>query len=120
VSNEVKLQGRFWLIRYGGVSAIVQDSKGLRYLVELLRSPGEMVESARLVGAPIEPEWLAPADRERIRKSVTNRIRHAIRQIDRSHPGLGRHLCDSIVTGKMCSYRPVAVVDWELRTGLER
>jgi non-specific serine/threonine protein kinase len=52
-------------------------------------------------------------DTERARKSVTNRIRHAMSQIESSHPALGRHLRSSIRTGTFCSYEPERTVRWE-------
>ena len=51
---------------------------------------------------------------ERARTTVTARIRDAIGRIERVHPGLGRHLRASIVTGARCSYRPAATVRWSI------
>ena len=51
---------------------------------------------------------------ERARTTVTARIRDAIGRIERVHPGLGRHLRASIVTGSRCSYRPAATVRWSI------
>jgi tetratricopeptide (TPR) repeat protein len=51
---------------------------------------------------------------ERIRKAVTNRIRHAIGRIQREHPQLAAHLANAISTGTFCSYRPELPVPWEL------
>ena len=36
---------------------------------------------------------------------MTARIRDALRKIERRHPALGAHLRQSVVTGRMCSYR---------------
>ena len=51
---------------------------------------------------------------ERARTTVTARIRDAIGRIERVHPGLGRHLRASIVTGARCSYRPAVTVRWSI------
>ena len=51
---------------------------------------------------------------ERARTTVTARIRDAIGRIERVHPGLGRHLRASIVTGARCSYRPAETVRWSI------
>jgi tetratricopeptide (TPR) repeat protein len=50
---------------------------------------------------------------ERVRKTVTTRIRRAISTIGRSHPELGRHLERSVDTGAWCAYRPAEPVDWQ-------
>ncbi len=42
---------------------------------------------------------------ERARKTVTARIRDAIRRIGAVHPELGAHLADAVATGVFCSYR---------------
>jgi tetratricopeptide (TPR) repeat protein len=52
---------------------------------------------------------------EKIRKAVTNRIRHALARIRTAQPALGRHLGRSIRTGVFCAYRPDEPVPrWEL------
>jgi hypothetical protein len=57
---------------------------------------------ARMAGSPAE----------RMRKSVTYRIRHAISQVAGAHPELGRHLQASVRTGTWCGYSPERPVDW--------
>jgi tetratricopeptide (TPR) repeat protein len=51
---------------------------------------------------------------ERVRKTVSTRIRRTIATIGRAHPELGRHLERSIDTGTWCAYRPAEPVDWTL------
>ena len=51
---------------------------------------------------------------ERIRKTVTARIRNSIRRIEREHAPLARHLERSIDTGLWCVYRPEQPVRWRL------
>jgi tetratricopeptide (TPR) repeat protein len=50
---------------------------------------------------------------ERVRKTVSTRIRRAIATVSRAHPELGRHLERSIDTGAWCAYRPAEPVDWQ-------
>ena len=49
---------------------------------------------------------------ERARSTVTARIRHAIGQIEGSHPELGRHLRHAVRTGAWCRYDPEEPVSW--------
>lgn len=51
---------------------------------------------------------------ERARSAVTWRIRHAIGRITAAHPDLGRHLKNSVRTGRFCSYRPERPHCWEI------
>ncbi|MFD1860280.1 ATP-binding protein [Aeromicrobium camelliae] len=51
---------------------------------------------------------------ERARKTVTARIRDALRKIEGVHPALGEHLRASVNTGTFCSYRPSDPVTWRL------
>jgi hypothetical protein len=48
----------------------------------------------------------AASDSERLRVSITHRIRSAIAQIAQRHPGLGAHLAASVSTGYRCVYQP--------------
>jgi len=43
---------------------------------------------------------------ESARKTVSSRIRDALRRIERVHPALARHLDSSVATGIWCSYTP--------------
>lgn len=49
---------------------------------------------------------------ERARKAVTMRIGTALKAIDAVHPELGRHLHNSVSTGRFCCYRPEEPVVW--------
>jgi hypothetical protein len=51
---------------------------------------------------------------ERARSAVTHRVRTTIRQIERLHPSLGRHLDRSIRTGVFCSYQPERATVWSV------
>jgi hypothetical protein len=49
---------------------------------------------------------------ERARKTVTARIRDALRRIERIHPELASHLRDGVHTGTTCSYAPDTPRRW--------
>ena len=51
---------------------------------------------------------------ERARSAVTHRIRATIRQLEKVHPDLGRHLRHTINTGTYCSYRPERPTRWTI------
>ena len=51
---------------------------------------------------------------ERLRKAVSNRIRHTLTKIEAAHPELGRHLANSVRTGTFCVYAPEVPVEWNL------
>jgi hypothetical protein len=52
---------------------------------------------------------------ERARSAVTHRLRSTIRQIDKIHPSVGRHLAASVKTGTYCSYQPEHPTHWRRR-----
>ena len=58
-----------------------------------------------------------PDNVERARKAVTRRIRDALGRIERTHPGLGRHLNASVRTGAFCSYEPERDMVWTIEIG---
>lgn len=51
---------------------------------------------------------------ERARKTVTARIRDALRKLDELHPALAAHLRASVTTGSSCRYAPEDKVPWRL------
>jgi hypothetical protein len=53
-------------------------------------------------------------DTERARKTVTARIRDALRRVRQVHPELGEHLLATVRTGTTCSYTPDAPQRWFL------
>lgn len=71
----------------------------------------ELRVAARLGGRPRR----LGDETERARKTVTARIRDALRKIEAAHPALGEHLLASVSTGTFCSYRPADPVTWRLR-----
>jgi len=52
--------------------------------------------------------------RERLRKTVTARIRDTLRRLDDRHPALAAHLRASVRTGAACVYIPAEPVSWDL------
>jgi hypothetical protein len=53
-------------------------------------------------------------DRERLRKTVTARIRDSLRRLDDRHPALAVHLRTSVRTGTVCVYAPAEPVTWDV------
>lgn len=51
---------------------------------------------------------------EKARKTVSARIRDALRRVDHVHPELAEHLRASVTTGTECSYAPDRPVRWTL------
>jgi hypothetical protein len=51
---------------------------------------------------------------ERARKTVTARIRDALRKLDGRHPELAAHLRGAVSTGATCRYAPAEPVPWRL------
>jgi len=101
----------------------------LRDLDEELAEAEEYADLARAERARIERDFLvaeltgavglhgrsrqAGAPDERARKAVSLRIRQAIDRIAAAHPGLGRHLTNSVRTGTYCSYQPETARLWK-------
>jgi hypothetical protein len=56
------------------------------------------------------------SDRERLRKTVTARVRDTLRRLDDRHPALAAHLRASVHTGANCVYAPREPVSWDLGT----
>jgi tetratricopeptide (TPR) repeat protein len=53
-------------------------------------------------------------DTEKVRKTITHRIRTVLTKIKKVHPSLWRHLYASLKTGTFCSYTPEKPTDWDL------
>jgi len=116
--------GDYWAIRFEGRSCNVRDGKGLRYLAQLLRSPGRKLYALDLMSS-VEDQveccheacdgdaWAAS---ERARISVTRAIRRAQARISACHPSLGQHFETTIRTGTYCAYIPDSRVPtvWEI------
>ena len=98
LANVFRKEGDYWTISYGGTVFRLKDTKGLSYIAELLRHPGQELDAADLVAVA--------SSAERARWVATKRIKEALRKIRASHPALGRELAARIKTGRVCSYTP--------------
>ena len=58
---------------------------------------------------------LSGGQEEKARKAVTDRIKAAIKHIEKKHPSLGEHLFHSIQTGKYCRYQPETEISWVVK-----
>jgi hypothetical protein len=74
-------------------------------LVDELRGATGLAGRSRRLGDPAE----------RARKAVSARLHDAIVRIEQLHPGLGRHLRESVVTGRSCRYQPEVETRWVVR-----
>ncbi len=73
-----------------------------------------IAELGRATGLAGRPRRLGASTSERARKTVTSRLREAIRRIEMVVPELGAHLDRSVITGGMCRYEPTTDVVWRL------
>lgn len=90
-------EGEYWAFHYEGNVARLRDSKGLQYLAQLLRRPGEEWQAVDLAGG---------GDPERARQSVTRAVKGAIERLGDAHPMLGEHLRSTVRTGVSSTYVP--------------
>lgn len=129
--NQFRHEGDYWTIAFDGRVCRLRDSKGLRYLAQLLAQPRTHFDAADLVAragnAPHPPEVRRvaqttssssdePARRERARVTVSKGLKAALQRIEASLPALGQHLEVTIRRGYRCSYNPDPRADtvWEL------
>jgi hypothetical protein len=73
-----------------------------------------LAELRRAAGLAGRPRPLGTSTTERARKTVTSRLREAIRRIEAVLPGLGEHLDRSVITGTTCRYEPNNHLTWQL------
>jgi hypothetical protein len=81
------------------------DNQRTALVAELRRASG-LTGRSRSLGA---------STTERARKTVTSRLREAVRRIQAVHPELGKHLDRSIITGTTCRYQPTTPMTWKLK-----
>jgi class 3 adenylate cyclase len=108
-------EGEFWTIQYDGRFMRLRDSKGLQYIRELLRRPGEEVHVVKLLGAEGGERSCKSSDAiERMRKAVGARVRDTTSRIREEIPGLGLHFENALRLGVFCSYTPDKPVRWTM------
>jgi len=73
-----------------------------------------LAELRRAAGLAGRPRSLGTSTTERARKTVTSRLREAIRRIEAVLPELGEHLDRSVITGTTCRYEPTDHLTWRL------
>ena len=73
-----------------------------------------LAELRRTAGLAGRRRPLGTSSAERARKTVTSRLREAIRRIETVVPELGAHLDRSVITGTSCRYEPTTDVTWLL------
>jgi hypothetical protein len=72
-----------------------------------------VAELRRATGLTGRSRSLGASTTERARKTVTSRLREAVRRIHAVLPELGEHLDRSILTGTTCRYRPTTPMTWK-------
>lgn len=115
--NILRIEGDYWTIAFAGQVIRLRDSKGLRYLAQLLWNPGARVSALDLVknaraqhaaaaAVPATAGDDEAASRERARITVSKGIKAAIQRIGLSHATLAQHLEVTVRRGYACSYNP--------------
>ncbi len=113
-SGLFRREGDEWALSFGGRTARVRDSNGVRDLARMAAEPGRAIPAEDLAAdasaAPVSAGGLravgdtnAPPDP---RAAVAARVKSAIRRITSVHPELGDHLARTVRTGATCSYDP--------------
>ena len=110
----LRREGDVWTFAYGAEVVRVRDTKGLGYLVRLLREPDREVAVRELAGA--DAGRASAAEVERARVNVTRAIGGVIRKVTAACPQLGRHLEGAVRTGALCTYAPdpTLPIRWEI------
>ena len=74
-----------------------------------------IAELRKATGLAGRSRSLGTGTTERARKTVTSRLRDAIRHVNAVLPELGAHLDHSVITGTTCRYQPTAAMTWKLK-----
>lgn len=115
----IRRQGEFWTIVYEGRTCRLRDTRGLTYLVRLLRAPYSRLPAFDLVRTDVTEGRPAPAPDaaacERARVNVTRALGSLLRRLETHHPELAKHLRATVRTGAHCVYTPDPrlPIDWE-------
>jgi hypothetical protein len=108
----LRREGEYWSLGFAGQTISLRDTRGVCYLVALLRAPGHRLHAVDLragAGANRDGRRGARAiegEPERARLAVTKGIKSALARVARAHPALGRHLMTTVRCGYFCSYLP--------------
>lgn len=82
----------------------------------IMKARGEMdmlaTELASAYGL-VSRAWAQDEQTEKVRKTVTSRIRDVLAKLQKAHPALWQHLFTSLKTGTFCSYQPPQPTRWE-------
>jgi class 3 adenylate cyclase len=108
-------EGDSWSIAYDGRVFRLKDLKGLGFIAELLRHPGQEMHVLDLA-SELGRARTSESSAERARISVTVNVKEAIKRIAKLDAELGRYLGTTIKTGNFCSYSPDP--RWGLRWSL--
>ncbi|HUA33591.1 MAG TPA: AAA family ATPase [Candidatus Binataceae bacterium] len=122
---EFRSEGDYWTMSWGGKTSRLKERKGFAFIAWLLRHPGQEFPAAELVAVVEAVSLRMPAETEmrngeasvalrleRARLAVTKNVKSAIDKIREETPEMGRHLAQSIRTGKFCAYLPKAPTTW--------
>ncbi len=110
---QMVVAGKRWRVKTDATEISVRDSRGMRYLAVLMGRPGVEIHVEELVGLAATSTAHGdddPARGEKLRQSVTKRLRDAVRKIASMDPALGAYLDGSVHTGIRCAYVPVPIV----------
>jgi hypothetical protein len=110
----LRREAEVWTFAYGTEVVRVRDTKGLGYLVRLLREPGRELAARDLAG--VEEGRASAPEAERARVNVTRAIGGVVRKVTAACPQLGRHLEGAVRTGAVCAYipDPTVPIRWEI------
>jgi hypothetical protein len=105
----IRREGDYWTVTFRARTVLVRDTRGLHYLVPLLRDPGRPIHVADLVGGR------RTGDAERVRLRVTKGIGVVIERLRGCHAELAEHLVATVRRGQFCRYvpDPARPVTWE-------
>lgn len=100
--------------RYSDLREELAEAVANRDLGRSERAQREMeqlaTELARATGLGGRNRW--QSDKERVRKSVSMAVARDIKNIEKLHKPLGRHLGASISSGRVFRYAPPTPIDW--------
>jgi len=121
--SSISKLGEYWIIAFDGDVIHLRHAKGLSYLAQLLRHPGEEFRPSQLIASvdgarrgQTPGRFVGPTEEERARVNLTRSVHAALARIAAHHASLGQHLRRTIRTGRSCSYAPDPrlPIEWEM------